>query len=693
MPKEILIADANVTAQEEFEQILEGMDAQLIFAENGEDALLKIKLYKPDLVIADVTMPNKDGSELCKIVKANPELKHIPFVLLAGIFEDIDEAEQEKVGADGVIAKPLKSEKILPLMENLLKGAPVKLEMDEATPASSPEVWAEEAMPSVEGPPKIEGLDEAVMSPREAETDADQPVGEGEEEILELTDVVEEEPVGPVSPGDHGVDESLEQIMEGDEEVYLPEEGLSDISLEGIDLDEPKTEFELEELELEEESPQAGDDSTQEAEIGRIEGLELGSLEEDYEGPEGTDRAADRDLEAELEQEIDKRIDLVLEEDGEREEEDTLLELESVGGERARSLEEAETLEPFEEEITPEETLDSIDRPDASALREEDFVEPEPAKDGEGRLNEVGLPEELPTADIEELEEKEPEEPMPSDGSEETLEELEAPSAGILQEGLDEAQELSLEELEGIEESVRELEDLPMDEELEKLLDEAVPEFEESGEIAEEERFGEGLKAEGMDEVPAEEGVPMEGLDEELPPDTSPEEGVVEKALGDIEPESQGEGPDVPTLDELGEAPLEELEEELEEAEDLLEEPFDEGAEDSGEGVSYPEELIKEGEVSEEELSAFQKRLSAEFETSSSQTDLSAETPDVQVEELVRKAVEHILQNVSESVVPELTKAIVQVASSRIEKLVQRVVPDLAESAIKREIKRLQKGN
>jgi len=694
MPKEILIADANVTAQEEFEKILEGMDAQLIFAENGEDALLKIKLYKPDLVIADVTMPNKDGSELCKIVKTNPELKHIPFVLLAGIFEDIGEAEQEKAGADGVIAKPLKGEEILPLMENLLKGAPVKLEMDETAPASSLEAWDQEAVPSAEGSPKIEGLEEAAMSPQEAVADAEVLSDAGEEGILELTDVVDEEPLGPVSPGGHGADESLEQIMEGEDEAFLPEEGLSDITLDGIDLDEPKTEFDLGEVELAEELPQGGDDSAQESEIGRIEGLELGGIEEEQGKPEETDRATDRDLEAELEQEIDKRIDLVLEEDGESGEDDTLLELESLGEETSPPSEEAETLEPFEEEIAPDETPESVGRSDLSALREDDFFEPErAADDGEAGVNKDELLEELPAADIEELEEKEPEGPIPSDGSEETLEELEAPSAGILQEGLDETEELSLEELEGAEESTGELEDLPMDEELEKLLDEAVPEFEEPGEIAEEERFGEGLKTEEMDEVPVEERLAVESLEEEMPLDTGPEGGVVEKALGDIEPESQGERPDVQTLDELEEAPLEELEEELEEAEDLLEEPFDEAAEDSGEFPSHPKELIKEGKVSEEELSAFQKRLSAEFETSLSQADLAAEAPDVDVEEQVRKAVEHILQNVSESVVPELTKAIVQVASSRIEELVQRVVPDLAESAIKREIEKLQQGN
>ena len=71
--------------------------------------------------------------------------------------------------------------------------------------------------------------------------------------------------------------------------------------------------------------------------------------------------------------------------------------------------------------------------------------------------------------------------------------------------------------------------------------------------------------------------------------------------------------------------------------------------------------------------------------------DEDAEASDARLESLVRKAVEQVLNNISESVVPELTRTIVQVASERIEKMVQQVVPELAESAIKREIERLQK--
>jgi hypothetical protein len=108
--------------------------------------------------------------------------------------------------------------------------------------------------------------------------------------------------------------------------------------------------------------------------------------------------------------------------------------------------------------------------------------------------------------------------------------------------------------------------------------------------------------------------------------------------------------------------------------------------------LRFAKELIREEEVSEAEISAFQRRLRGGLELSPSVGGRVAEPPDDRVESLVRKAVEQVLRNVSESVVPELTRVIVDVASQRIEQLVQRVVPDLAESAIKREIERLQKG-
>src|SRR3981081_4414223 len=73
---------------------------------NGEAAVRKISEIRPDLVLADVFMPVRNGYEVCKYVKDDPALKHIPVILLVGAFDPLDEQEAQRVGADGVLKKP-----------------------------------------------------------------------------------------------------------------------------------------------------------------------------------------------------------------------------------------------------------------------------------------------------------------------------------------------------------------------------------------------------------------------------------------------------------------------------------------------------------------------------------------------------------------------------------------------------------
>ena len=86
MAREILIADGNKAAHKAIEEIFKETDYNLIFSENGEDALLKMKLSKPALVIADVTMPDKNGKELCEMLKGDPNLNKIPFNKLGTLY-------------------------------------------------------------------------------------------------------------------------------------------------------------------------------------------------------------------------------------------------------------------------------------------------------------------------------------------------------------------------------------------------------------------------------------------------------------------------------------------------------------------------------------------------------------------------------------------------------------------------------
>src|ERR1700741_5532171 len=73
---------------------------------NGEAAVRRIPDANPDLVLADVFMPVRNGYEVCEFVKKDSRFAHIPVILLVGAFDPLDEKEARRVGADGVLKKP-----------------------------------------------------------------------------------------------------------------------------------------------------------------------------------------------------------------------------------------------------------------------------------------------------------------------------------------------------------------------------------------------------------------------------------------------------------------------------------------------------------------------------------------------------------------------------------------------------------
>ena len=102
----ILVADDNSNIQKMVGLALKDHGIEVIAVGNGEAAVRKISDIYPDLVLADVFMPVRNGYEVCKYVKDDPALKHIPVILLVGAFDPLDEQEAQRVGADGVLKKP-----------------------------------------------------------------------------------------------------------------------------------------------------------------------------------------------------------------------------------------------------------------------------------------------------------------------------------------------------------------------------------------------------------------------------------------------------------------------------------------------------------------------------------------------------------------------------------------------------------
>src|SRR6202163_1022428 len=102
----ILVADDNSNIQKMVGLALKDQGIDVVAVGNGEAAVRKISDIRPDLVLADVFMPVRNGYEVCEYVKKDPALAHIPVILLVGAFDPLDEQEAQRVGADGVLTKP-----------------------------------------------------------------------------------------------------------------------------------------------------------------------------------------------------------------------------------------------------------------------------------------------------------------------------------------------------------------------------------------------------------------------------------------------------------------------------------------------------------------------------------------------------------------------------------------------------------
>lgn len=113
MAYKVLLADDSITIQKVVELILSEEDAVVRTVSNGMEALESLEHMRPDIVLADVEMPNMNGYDICKKIKENPNTRSIPVILLAGAFESFDEDRARGVGAEDFIVKPFDSQDLL----------------------------------------------------------------------------------------------------------------------------------------------------------------------------------------------------------------------------------------------------------------------------------------------------------------------------------------------------------------------------------------------------------------------------------------------------------------------------------------------------------------------------------------------------------------------------------------------------
>ncbi len=182
MPGTILVADDSPTIQRQASGILTGEGHEVVTVANGVAAIKKLPTVKPLMVLADVSMPGRDGYEVCQIIKQSPETRDVPVLLIFSDLEPYDPARGAQVGADGSVKKPFAQEELVDWVkkfEERLQAAPAPRP---AAPPPPPPVAPEPAEP-----------EEAVQPAAEPEFSS---IPEGVAFFEEEVPVVEAEPHG-----------------------------------------------------------------------------------------------------------------------------------------------------------------------------------------------------------------------------------------------------------------------------------------------------------------------------------------------------------------------------------------------------------------------------------------------------------------------------------------------------------------
>ena len=109
----ILLVDDNPTNLQVLFQTLEGVGCKLLIAKNGEIALSIAGKALPDLILLDIMMPDIDGYEVCRQLKANPATSDIPVIFLSALGDTEDKVKGLQLGAVDYITKPFQPDEVI----------------------------------------------------------------------------------------------------------------------------------------------------------------------------------------------------------------------------------------------------------------------------------------------------------------------------------------------------------------------------------------------------------------------------------------------------------------------------------------------------------------------------------------------------------------------------------------------------
>ena len=258
--QKLLLADDSITIQKVVELILAEEGFEIKSDTNGQEALDAIESFQPDIILADVDMPNMNGYQLSERIKTNDSTKHLPVILLTGAFEPVDHELIQQVQADDFLVKPFESQDLISKINATLTASTVSpgeeesvlrtgaafaeeeaLEEDlwsleEIPETAEMEGWAEEALDA--GAEHIMEAEETLDTGIEQIMEAEEAHDAGTEHIMEAEETLDTG-IEQIMEAEEALDAGTEQIMEAEEAVHFEEdkikEEIADVPAEPVE--------------------------------------------------------------------------------------------------------------------------------------------------------------------------------------------------------------------------------------------------------------------------------------------------------------------------------------------------------------------------------------------------------------------------------------------------------------------------
>lgn len=119
--KTILVVDDEPDLVEVVRYNLEGRGFRVVTAATGEEALRAVRRHRPDLVVLDVMLPDRFGTEVCRTLRAEPRTRELPILFLSARTEEVDRVVGLELGADDYVTKPFSPRELVLRVEAILR--------------------------------------------------------------------------------------------------------------------------------------------------------------------------------------------------------------------------------------------------------------------------------------------------------------------------------------------------------------------------------------------------------------------------------------------------------------------------------------------------------------------------------------------------------------------------------------------